>query len=50
MNFDCDLFYVADRVALLGDGRVACRISVGGRTTEARHVAAGWELLQSVAG
>ena len=27
------------------DGRVACRISVGGRTTEARHVAAAWELL-----
>ena len=31
------------------DGRVACRISVGGRTTEARHVAAAWELLQSLA-
>ncbi len=31
------------------DGRVACRISIGGRTTEARHVAAGWEVLQSVA-
>ena len=31
------------------DGRVACRISVGGRTTDERHVVAGWELLQSLA-
>ena len=31
------------------DGRVACRISVGGRATEARHVRAAWELLQSLA-
>jgi aromatic-L-amino-acid decarboxylase len=32
------------------DGRVACRISVGGRGTEARHVDGAWELLQSLAG
>lgn len=31
------------------DGRVACRISVGGRTTEQRHVEAAWHLLQSLA-
>ncbi|MFM7252143.1 MAG: pyridoxal-dependent decarboxylase [Ilumatobacteraceae bacterium] len=32
------------------DGRSACRISVGGRTTDARHVEAAWRLLQSLAG
>ncbi len=32
------------------DGRVACRISVGARTTQERHVRAGWELLQRLAG
>lgn len=31
------------------DGKVACRISVGGRATEAAHVIAAWELLQSLA-
>jgi len=31
------------------DGRVACRVSVGGRTTDARHVEAAWHLLQSLA-
>ncbi len=31
------------------DGKVACRVSVGGRTTEAEHVKAAWELLQSLA-
>jgi aromatic-L-amino-acid decarboxylase len=30
-------------------GRSAIRISVGGRRTEARHVEAGWKLLQSLA-
>lgn len=30
------------------DGSVALRFSVGGRTTEERHVRAGWELLQSL--
>ncbi|MFT3851460.1 MAG: pyridoxal-dependent decarboxylase [Ilumatobacteraceae bacterium] len=28
------------------DGRVALRFSIGGRTTEERHVRAGWELLR----
>lgn len=32
------------------DGRVACRISIGARTTELHHVRAGWELLQQLAG
>ncbi len=32
------------------DGRVACRISVGARATRERHVRAGWELLQRLAG
>jgi aromatic-L-amino-acid/L-tryptophan decarboxylase len=31
------------------DGRVALRFSVGARSTEHRHVRAGWELLQSLA-
>ena len=31
------------------DGRVACRISVGGHTTDERHVLAGWALLQALA-
>ena len=31
------------------DGKVACRVSIGGRTTEAEHVKAAWELLQSLA-
>lgn len=31
------------------DGIVACRISVGGRTTTAGHVRAAWELLQRLA-
>ena len=31
------------------DGKVACRVSVGGRTTERRHVADGWALLQKLA-
>ena len=30
------------------DGQVALRFSVGGRTTEERHVRAGWELLRSL--
>ena len=28
------------------DGKVACRVSIGGRTTDERHVAQGWALLQ----
>ena len=32
------------------DGVVACRISIGARATEDRHVKAGWELLQQLAG
>jgi aromatic-L-amino-acid decarboxylase len=32
------------------DGRVALRFSIGGRSTERRHVRAGWELLQALAG
>jgi aromatic-L-amino-acid decarboxylase len=32
------------------DGVVACRVSIGGRTTEERHVAAAWALLQEFAG
>ena len=32
------------------DGTVACRISIGARTTELEHVAAGWALLQQLAG
>jgi aromatic-L-amino-acid decarboxylase len=31
------------------DGRVSLRFSIGGRTTEERHVAAAWKLLQSLA-
>jgi len=31
------------------DGKVACRVSIGGRTTEATHVEAAWHLLQSLA-
>jgi aromatic-L-amino-acid decarboxylase len=31
------------------DGRVALRFSIGGRTTEERHVRAGWQLLQDLA-
>ena len=31
------------------DGKVACRISVGGHATEHTHVRAAWELLQSLA-
>ena len=31
------------------DGKVACRISIGGRVTEATHVKAAWQLLQSLA-
>ncbi|CAN5574972.1 pyridoxal-dependent decarboxylase [soil metagenome] len=31
------------------DGRVACRISIGGRATEDEHVQAAWQLLQSLA-
>ncbi len=31
------------------DGRVTLRFSIGGRTTEERHVMAGWELLRSLA-
>ena len=30
------------------DGMVACRVSIGGRTTEERHVIAAWELLQTL--
>ncbi|MCU1501644.1 MAG: putative aromatic amino acid decarboxylase [Ilumatobacteraceae bacterium] len=30
------------------DGRVALRFSIGGRTTEERHVRGGWELLQAL--
>ena len=32
------------------DGRVACRVSVGSRLTEERHVLAAWGLLQELAG
>ncbi len=32
------------------DGRVACRVSIGGRSTDARHVDAAWALLQELAG
>ncbi|MDO8363424.1 MAG: pyridoxal-dependent decarboxylase [Actinomycetota bacterium] len=32
------------------DGVVACRVSIGGRTTDERHVRAAWQLLQSLAG
>lgn len=32
------------------DGTVACRVSVGARTTERRHVEEAWALLQSLAG
>ncbi|MEI7548106.1 MAG: pyridoxal-dependent decarboxylase [Actinomycetota bacterium] len=31
------------------DGLVACRVSIGGRTTDERHVRAAWELLQRLA-
>jgi aromatic-L-amino-acid decarboxylase len=31
------------------DGKVACRVSIGARTTEATHVAAAWALLQRLA-
>ncbi|MDO8389408.1 MAG: pyridoxal-dependent decarboxylase [Actinomycetota bacterium] len=31
------------------DGKVACRVSIGGRTTEERHVLAAWKLLQALA-
>ena len=31
------------------DGRTALRVSIGGRTTEWRHVAAAWRLLQAMA-
>jgi aromatic-L-amino-acid/L-tryptophan decarboxylase len=31
------------------DGRVALRFSIGGRTTEERHVRAGWQLLRELA-
>ena len=30
------------------DGVVACRVSIGGRTTEERHVLAAWELLREL--
>jgi aromatic-L-amino-acid decarboxylase len=30
------------------DGVVACRVSIGGRTTERRHVEAAWRLLQDL--
>jgi len=32
------------------DGAVACRVSIGARGTETRHVQAGWKLLQQLAG
>ena len=32
------------------DGQVACRVSVGASATQERHVRAGWELLQQLAG
>ncbi len=32
------------------DGQVACRVSIGARTTEHRHVEAAWALLQELAG
>ena len=32
------------------DGVVACRVSIGARSTELQHVRAGWELLQHLAG
>jgi aromatic-L-amino-acid decarboxylase len=32
------------------DGQVVCRVSIGGRTTERRHVAAAWALLRELAG
>lgn len=32
------------------DGVVACRVSIGARSTELQHVRAGWELLQQLAG
>ncbi len=32
------------------DGHVACRVSIGARTTEQRHVEAAWALLQELAG
>ena len=32
------------------DGRVACRVSIGGRLTELRHVQDAWRLLQDEAG
>jgi len=32
------------------DGQVACRVSIGARTTEEAHVRAAWALLQSLAG
>ncbi len=31
------------------DGKVACRVSIGARTTERRHVEAGWALLRELA-
>jgi aromatic-L-amino-acid decarboxylase len=31
------------------DGKVACRVSIGARTTQAAHVAAAWALLQRLA-
>ena len=31
------------------DGQVACRMSIGGRTTDERHVADAWKLLQGLA-
>ncbi|CAB4365366.1 MAG: aspartate aminotransferase family protein [Actinobacteria bacterium] len=31
------------------DGAVACRVSIGARTTDERHVRAAWELLQELA-
>lgn len=31
------------------DGRVACRVSIGARTTDLHHVQAAWELLQELA-
>jgi aromatic-L-amino-acid decarboxylase len=31
------------------DGVVACRVSIGGRSTERRHVQEAWALLQELA-
>ena len=31
------------------DGKVACRVSIGGRTTDRRHVEQAWALLSELA-